>query len=71
LGIIILLYLSKYKEHISSLYCAGFSLKEQESGISHYFAGDPSKGKILPFHKWTEEAEILNKLIANGDVKQC
>ena len=71
LGIIILLYLSKYKEYISSLCCAGFSLKEQESGISHYFVGDPSKGKMLPFHKWTEEAEILNKLIANGDVKQC
>ena len=72
LGIIVLLYLSKYKNHISSLYCAGFSLKEQEDGgVSHYFKGDPSLGKKIPFHRWLEEAEILNELIENGDVKQC
>ncbi|WP_096027944.1 glycosyltransferase family 2 protein [Campylobacter lanienae] len=71
LGITVLLYLVKYKNHISSLYCAGFSLKEQEDGVSHYFKGDPSLGKKLPFHRWSEEAEILNELIKNGDVRQC
>lgn len=71
LGITVLLYLVKYKNHISSLYCAGFSLKEQEDRVSHYFKGDPSLGKKLPFHRWSEEAEILNELIKNGDVRQC
>lgn len=37
----------------------GFSLKEQERGVTHYFEGDPSKGKILPIHKWDQESQIL------------
>lgn len=37
----------------------GFSLKEQEQGITHYFEGDPSKGKVLPIHKWDQESQIL------------
>lgn len=47
----------KYKLQKMNLY--GFSLKEQEQGITHYFEGDPSKGKVLPIHKWDQESQIL------------
>ncbi len=40
----------------------GFSLQEQVNGVSHYFNNDPSRGKILSIHKWTEEAKIFNNI---------
>lgn len=71
LGLTMLLYLLKHKDKIKSLNICGFALDDQKNGSNHYFQGDPSRGKILPFHNWDKEKKILNELIKNQRVKLC
>ena len=71
LGLTMLLYLIKHKDKIKSLNICGFALDDQKDGINHYFQGDPSRGKILPFHNWDKEKKILNELIKSQRVKLC
>lgn len=71
LGLTMLLYLIKHKDKIKSLNICGFALDNQKNGTNHYFQGDPSRGKILPFHNWDKEKKILNELIKSQRVKLC
>ena len=71
LGLTMLLYLIKHKDKIKSLNICGFALDDQKDGSNHYFQGDPSRGKILPFHNWDKEKKILNELIKSQKVKLC
>lgn len=68
LGLIVICYLLD-KVQFSNLTLYGFSLKEQNQGVTHYFDGDPSKGKILSIHKWDKESQILKEIckILRGD----
>ncbi|HEB9350213.1 TPA: glycosyltransferase family 29 protein [Campylobacter coli] len=68
-GIVMLCYLLKHRERLKDFAYYGFSLEEQSQGISHYYNGDPSSGKILPFHNWNKEAKILQQI--NKELKQC
>ncbi|EAL0605553.1 TPA: glycosyltransferase family 29 protein [Campylobacter jejuni] len=68
-GIVMLCYLLKHRKRLKDFAYYGFSLAEQSQGISHYYNGDPSNGKILPFHDWTKEVKILQQI--NKELKQC
>ncbi|MBX7491550.1 glycosyltransferase family 29 protein [Helicobacter turcicus] len=71
MGLVMILFILKHKKRIKELSCAGFSLEEQKDGIKHYFKGDPSYGKRLPYHNWVKEKEIFNRLISNEELKLC